>query len=284
MKRFHSSPCCCRRQPRPRLHVHAQLHEHRRWHSQLRPQLRPRQRGLALVCALLLMLGALILGASIARTAFGSMAAARMERERMVARAAAEMALADAEADIGGTVSPSSARAAWFAGASGGFADGCGTGSQDLGLCLPAASPLPSAWQAVDLAADDGTPVVPYGRYTGAVLATGGGVLPARLPGYLIEKLAAAGPAPPLHHLYRITAIGFGTRTTIQVVLQAIVRRPAATPPPGNGQSGQGGQAQPAAPTDPPEPGTPAGTGPPNGRISWRDIPNWPELHARALH
>ncbi|TQK10680.1 pilus assembly protein [Herbaspirillum sp. SJZ107] len=245
----------------------------------------PREHGLALVCALVLMLGALILGASIARTAFGSMAAARTERERMVARAAAGMALADAEADIGGAASPSPARAAWFAGGSGGFADGCGTGSQDLGLCLPAASPLPPAWQAVDLAADDGTPVVPYGRYTGAVLATGGGVLPARLPGYLIEKLAPAGPAPPpLHHLYRITAIGFGTRATTQVVLQAIVRRPAAAAPPGNGQSGQGGQAQPAAPTDPPAPGTPAGTGPPTGRISWREIPNWPELHARALH
>jgi len=245
--------------------------------------MRPREHGLALVYALVLMLGALILGASIARTVFGSMAAARMERERMVARAAAGMALADAEADVGGGASPSSARAAWFAGGSGGFADGCGTGSQDLGLCLPAASPLPPAWQAVDLAAEDGTPVVPYGRYTGAVLATGGGVLPARLPGYLIEKLAPAGGAPP-QILFRLTAIGFGTRATTQVVLQAIVRRPAATPPPGNGQSGQGGQAQPAAPTDPPAPGSPAGTGPPTGRISWREIPNWPELHARALH
>lgn len=257
MKRVHCSSWRWRRQPRPRLHVHAQLHGHRRRHPQLRPQLRVHQRGLALVCALLLMLGALILGVSIARTAFGSMAAARMERERTVARAAAGMALADAEADIGGTAAPSSARAAWFAGGSGGFADGCGTGSQDLGLCLPAASPLPPVWQAVDLAADDGTPVVPYGRYTGAVLATGG-MLPARLPGYLIEKLAPAGPAPPLHHLYRITAIGFGTRATTQVVLQAIVRKPAAAAPPGTGQ--------------------------PIGRISWREIPNWPELHARADH
>lgn len=209
------------------------------------------------------MLGALILGVSIARTAFGSMAAARMERERTVAHAAAGMALADAEADIGGTAAPSLARAAWFAGGSGGFADGCGTGSQDLGLCLPAASSLPPVWQSVDLGADDGTPVVPYGRYTGAVLATGGGVLPARLPGYLIEKLAAAGPAPPplppLPQLYRITAIGFGTRATTRVVLQAIVRKPATA-------------------------AVPAGSGPATDRISWRDIPNWPELHARVHH
>ncbi len=270
MKRVHCATCRCRRQARPCLHVYARLHGHRRWHPRLRPQLRPRERGLVLVCALLLMMGALILGVSIARTAFGSMAAARMERERTVARAAAGMALADAEADIGGTTASSSPRTAWFAGGSGGFADGCGTGSQDLGLCLEAAAPLPPAWQAVDLAAEDGTPVVPYGHFTGAVLATGGGMLPARLPGYLIEKLAPPAGAPS-QSLFRITAIGFGTRATTQVVLQAIVRRPAATVPL-------------AAPTDPPAPGTPAGAGSPTGRISWRDIPNWPELHARAHH
>ena len=243
MKRASHSISCVQARLRPRLHAHLRR--------------RPRQRGLALVCALVLMLGALILGVSIARTAFGSMAAARMERERMVARAAAEAALADAEADIGGAALPSSARAAWFAGGSGGFADGCGTGSQDLGLCLPAAPTLPPAWQAVDLAAADSALVVPYGRYTGATLATGG-VLPARLPGYLIEKLAPAGPAPP-QNLYRITAIGFGTRATTRVVLQAIVRTPATA-------------------------AAPSGAGPPAGRISWREIPNWPELHARAVN
>jgi len=213
---------------------------------------RMRQGGVALVCALMLMLGALILGVSVARTAFASMASSRLERDRMVARAAAEAALADAQADIGGGIQPSSARAGWFAAGSGGFAGGCGHGSQDLGLCLPAASPLPAVWQVLDLADQDSPALVPYGSYTGATLGTGNGVLPARLPGYLVERLEVAGTGPPPDVFYRITAIGFGTRTGTQVVLQALYRRPAA-----------------AAVL-------------PTGRIGWREIANWPELHAQA--
>jgi len=231
-----------------------------------RPRLRPplprsRRRGLVLVGALLLMLGVLILGVSVARTAFASMASARLERDRVVARAAAEAALADAQADIGGGAQPSSERAGWFAGA-GGFVEGCGRGSQDLGLCLPAAASLPAVWQSLGLADETGVPLVPYGRYTGALLATGIGILPARLPGYLIEALAPAGAGPPADRFYRITAIGFGTRAATQVVLQAVVRKAAA--------------GTPAA-------GTPA-AGAPGVRISWREVANWPELHARALH
>jgi type IV pilus assembly protein PilX len=239
-----------------------------------------RQGGMALVCALMLMLGALILGVSVARTAFASMASSRLERDRMLARAAAEMALADAQADIGGGAQPSSARAAWFAAGSGGFADGCGRSSQDLGLCLAAAPPLPAVWQALDLADEDSASLVPYGRYTGATLATGGGILPARLPGYLIERLALAAAGPPAV-FYRITAIGFGTRAGTQVVLQALYRRPATAPvPPENsgGAGGAGGTSEGAAqPAGPPAPTLSA------GRIGWREIANWPELHARAV-
>jgi type IV pilus assembly protein PilX len=308
------------------------------WSRRLPRRRRPGERGLVLVCALMLMLGALILGVSIARTAFGSMGVARMARERMVARAAAEAALADAEADIKGGALPSSARAAWFAGGgaggggaggsdngasaddassgdksgsnasgshgngsgnssgngtgngtgnSGGFADGCGQGSQDLGLCLPAVPPLSPTWQAIDLAGGDNAPVVPYGRYTGATLAVGGGILPARLPAYLVEKLEPVAAGPPSHHLYRITAIGFGPHAATRVVLQAVYRKPAA--------GGAGPSAAPAAPAAsaasaaaaalaaPPAPAESAGPGPPAGRISWREIANWPELHAQAI-
>lgn len=260
------------------------------------------ERGLALVCALMMMLGALILGASVARTAFASMASARLERDRLVARAAAEAALVDAWADIGGGTSPSSARAGWLAAGSGGFADGCGHGAQDLGLCLPAPPGEFPVWQRVDLAAADGAPLVPYGRYTGALLATGAGILPARLPGYLIEKIepatAGAGP-PPSGLFYRITAIGFGTRAVTRVVLQAVVRKAAL---PAAGDDGGEGSAAPAdaaagespvagagpvaeAPAGPPAgpPDGPPAAAPPDGRVSWREIANWPELHARAM-
>jgi type IV pilus assembly protein PilX len=237
---------------------------------------RPPEQGLALVCALMLMLAAMIVGVSVARAALGSTASARQERERMVAQAAAEAALRDAERDVAGGAQPASERAAWFAApAGGGFVDGCGQGSQDLGLCLPAMAPAPAIWAWVDLAAEASAVLVPYGRYTGAELAVGGPMLPARLPGYLIERLAPAGAGPQHGSFYRITAIGFGTRASTRVVLQALYRRPPpAAPPPAQAEP----QAQPQAQAQPqPQAQLPA------GRIGWRDIPNWPELHARAL-
>lgn len=268
-----------------------------------------RQRGLALVCALMLLLGAMLLGLSVVRAAFGNMASARHERERMLARAAAEAALLDAQADIAGGAQPGSERAGWFAAGTGGFADGCGRGNQDLGLCLPAAAAMPAAWQAADLAAPDSPVRVPYGRYTGAVFAVGGGTLPVRLPGYLIERLTPAGVGPPAGTVYRITAMGFGTRETVQVVLQALYRKL----PPAAASGGSGTGAGTGTGTDSgPGPGSASGTGtetgptqgagangggtssgnppgpapaaePPAGRIGWREVANWPALHAQAI-
>ena len=247
----------------------------------------PRQRGLALVCALMLLLAAMLLGLSVARAAFGNVASARHERERMLARAAAEAALLDAQADIAGGAQPGSERAGWFAAGAGGFLDGCGRGSQDLGLCLQADAAKPAAWQAADLAASDSPVRVPYGRYTGATFAVGGGTLPMRLPGYLIERLAPAGAAPPAGTVYRITAIGFGTRETVQVVLQALYRSLPPAPVPaaeGAGPSADTsagaaqGDGNPSAPAQAAE----APIDPPAGRIGWREVANWPALHAQA--
>jgi type IV pilus assembly protein PilX len=198
-----------------------------------------RARGLALVSALLLMLAAMLAGLAVARTTFASVAAARYERERLVARGAAEAALLDAERDIAGGITP--ARTALFTAAgAASWPAGCGQGAYDRGLC---GARDPPAWQALDLAAPGNPAVVPFGAISGAPMATGGGLLPARRPGYLIEKL---GPAPGL---YRITAIGFGTRASTLVVLQALYRKQGPAPP---------------------------------GRIGWREVVNWSELHARA--
>jgi len=254
-----------------------------------------RQRGLALVCALLLMLAAMLLSVSVARTAFGSVASARQERDRIVAHAAAEAALRDAEKDLAGGAQPASARAGYFAvpaggapgAASTGFVAGCGRGADDLGLCLPAVSPLPPVWQSVDLAQPDNPVLVPYGRYTGATLASGSGILPARPPAYLIEKLDPGPAAAGAGAFYRITAIGFGTNATTRVVLQLVYRKPAAGAPP----SGAGGTPAGGNDDDGPVPGAsevadappqPQSPQLPAGRIGWRAIANWPELHAQA--
>jgi len=230
-----------------------------------------REHGMVLLFALLLMLVAMIAGLAVARTGFASIAGARYERERLLARAAAEAALRDAERDIEGAGAP--ARAAMFApGATPGWpSGGCGQGGADRGLCPETDPP---AWQGLDLAASANPALASYGDVTGASMALGG-LLPARAPAYLIERLAA-GAQPGA--LYRITAIGFGARPSTLVVLQALYRKavaptgPAADP-----------DAQAAADDD----GTGASEQPqpaplPAGRIGAREIVNWRALHAQA--
>jgi Tfp pilus assembly protein PilX len=220
--------------------------------SKFRPA--SREPGAALVTALVLVLAVLMLGVSAARIALNAGKSARLERERHIALQAAEAALADAELDIAGGAEPASARAAALAaGSAAAFADGCGRSGDGLGLCRAAAEPAAPVWQAADLAGDV---AVPYGRFTGAGMPLGGGLLPARAPRYIIERLAPPGSEAG-GILYRITAIGFGSRASIRVVLQSVYRR------------------------------APAGGGPgpvalPEKRISWREIANWPELHAAA--
>jgi type IV pilus assembly protein PilX len=230
--------------------------------------------GLALVCALMLMLAAMAIGLAVVRGGFVLLAAARNERDRDVAWAVAEAALRDAEHDIAGTADAAPSRAAHFgpAGASA-FVDGCGRGEDDLGLCRARSPP---AWQSLDLAAEDNPALVPYGRFTGATVALGHGVLPVRPPAYVIERIAPSGATARQGSFYRITAIGFGSRASTQVVLQSLYRLP---PPNGNAGGHEGGNDDGNARGDghPPQ-----GRQLPAGRIGWGEVANWAELHART--
>ena len=269
-----------------------------------RPVRRRTERGLALVCALLLMLAAMVIGVAVVRGAFALLAAAGNERDRDIAQAAAEAALRDAEHDIAGraatsaTPAPAPAdRAAHFGpdGAAA-FVDGCGRGADDRGLCLARSPPV---WQLLDLAAGDNPALVPYGQMTGAVLPVGRGALPARLPAYLIERITPHGATAGQGVFFRITGIGFGARASTQVVLQSLYR----LPPPSTGGAGGGGTGGGhgdgngnGADNDHGEPhdnghdnghgngnpGQPQAHQLPAGRIGWREIANWSELHARA--
>jgi Tfp pilus assembly protein PilX len=224
------------------------------------------ERGATLVTALFLMLAVLIVGVSAARAALGAEKSARFERDRHIAFAAAEAALLDAERDIEGGPGAEPARSALFAAGAAGFADGCGRDGDNLGLCRAAAASAAPVWQVLDLAGNlDATTA--YGGFTGARMATGSGILPARLPRYIIEFVEQQGAAAQAGALYRITAIGFGGREATRVVLQSFYRKP---PTPGQGS----GQTSPAAP--------PAGALP-AGRSSWREVASWPELHAAAI-
>lgn len=191
---------------------------------------RLRQRGSALIVVLCVMLALMIIAVSAMHAALGGEKAARAERDRQVAFQAAEAALADAERDIEGAAGPGSARAAMFRqGAAAGFVDGCGSGSANpaLGLCARAMPPAAPVWQRARL--DEQAPAerhfVDYGHFTAATMPVGSGMLPCRLPRYIIEQLplVRAGQSASRHQdlFYRITAIGFGASHANRVVLQA---------------------------------------------------------------
>lgn len=187
-----------------------------------------RQCGAVLLVAMCMMLVLLMLGAAAARGALNAEKSARGERDRQVALQAAEAALLDAERDIEGGSGPASKRASLFAhGSAAGFADGCGAGADNLGLCRRSDAPAAPAWQSARLAEPDGTGArsVRYGRFTGAMMPFGSGSLPSRAPRYVIELMpyarAGESAARRTGNFYRITAIGFGASDATRVVLQS---------------------------------------------------------------
>ena len=260
--------------------AHMSRVRHPALHQALHPALHPaRQGGAALVTAMVLMLAVLVVGFSSVRAALADAQSARHERDRQAALRAAEAALLDAERELADTPA-TSPRFAALAGA--GFVAGCGkTGTENHGLCTHTAPP---AWQAIDLAGADPALVI-YGTFS---LRDLGGV--AQQPRYLVELM----PFNPAYgRFYRITALGFGQRTSTRVVLQSLYRKgPAAgpgsaagpeppTPPPVAPTAGAPVAAAPAIPTPAaPAAGTPAAL--PAQRIGWREVANWPALHAAA--
>lgn len=180
------------------------------------------QDGAALIVALMMLLAVLAIGITAAQVALQGERASRNERDRQIAFQAAEAALLDAENELEvGT------RAHLFTHDSmAGFADGCGAAGETRGLCLRAAGATP-VWQTVDLLDEHGASVA-YGTHTGQVLPTGGGSLPARAPRYIIEVMPYTAPgaaAEDVTYLYRVTAIGFGSHASTQVVLQTFYRK-----------------------------------------------------------
>jgi len=215
------------------------------------------QQGATLVFALCMLVVMLLLGVSAAQLALQGERSARAERDRQLAFQAAEEALMDAQIDIEGrpgaagrstafdsvaSFADCAANAAGSSGSSSSSGSTDSNGSTDgaqAGLCLPAASGAAPLWRQLALDAQDAGAMVDYGRFTGAAMASGAGMLPTRRPRYLVELLpahlpgeevaAAAGEAVGAGHLYRITAIGFGAQADTQVVLQTYYRKRASS-------------------------------------------------------
>jgi len=200
-----------------------------------------RQACAVLLAVLMTLVVVLLLGVSAAQMALQGERAARGERDRHIAFQAAEEALMDAENDIEGSVALPGRSAMFAADSALGFTDGCGAGlaSSTLGLCQHAATGTPPVWQSVDFD-DDGAASarsVPFGRFTGARMETGNGFLPFKRPRYIIELVpytrAGEDAATQRSYFYRVTALGFGSNPTSQVVLQSFYRKravPGGTP------------------------------------------------------
>lgn len=258
-----------------------------------------RQRGVALLTALLLMLAVLMTGIAAARAAIASARVAGHERDRMLALHGAMAGLRDAEHDIEGGQDPGSPRAVALAHADpAAFADGCRGGAPFAGLCRHAAGEDIHA----SLADPEGPGIV-LGAFSGVTMPTGG-ALAAQAPRYLIELM----PSSPDTLLYRITALGFGSVETTQAAVQAYYRKvlPPSAPAPGTGAppgaepgvpnvpaepdapaapeaeqppapgGGPGSGAPPPGQTLPP--GAPGSPGGPGIRVGWREIGNWQDI------
>jgi type IV pilus assembly protein PilX len=184
------------------------------------------QAGLALLACLVLLVVVALLGLSAARVAIEAELWSRNDHDRRVAFLAAEAALEDAQRDI---EQATDERGLMFADGAQRFDAACGAGLNNprLGLCAG-----PSAWLSAEFldASATGASSVPYGHLTGSRMPVAGGMLPARLPRYIIEDFPlreAGASAEPSgrRRLFRISAIGFGRRESTRVVLQAWYRR-----------------------------------------------------------
>jgi type IV pilus assembly protein PilX len=222
------------------------MRQHGRGPSCLRDshQLRRRQRGAALLAALLMLIALLMLGIAAVRIGLQSEQISRNWRDRQIARQAAEAALLDAEYDIGNPNAPRHAvfdKLQTFLTKNGG-----GPGmtlppgvhfpvAQSQPRSQPSPRPgsrpaaLPPLWRDLGLA--KGGPGVDYGSFTARFMQTGIGALPARPPRYLIEILPQPGSpsAADGSMRYRITVLGFGPDPNTRIMLQSVYRRRAVS-------------------------------------------------------
>jgi type IV pilus assembly protein PilX len=191
-----------------------------------------KQRGIALIFVLLILVVVSLLGVGGAQLAMMGERGARNERDSQIAKQYAEAALIDAEFDIRGPgISP---RKNLFDSEMN-FANDCGTTGTLQGLCAQTLSGKP-VWLTVDFMDTSSTP--PYtvmGAQTGRTVlqgVQGTGLQPALAPRYIVEWLPDSSPGvqrslnkKEAKRLYRVTTMGFGPRDDIRTVLQMIFRK-----------------------------------------------------------
>jgi type IV pilus assembly protein PilX len=131
-----------------------------------------------------------------------------------------------------------------------------GLGNPLLGLCHSASPDAAPAWQRIDAADDETAVSVPYGFFTGRGFPSAGNGASVNSPRYIIEVLAPPeqsqeGAGGHVGRMYRVTAIGYGSKQSVHAVLQIYYRK-----------------------------SSPEVAGLRTGRLSWREILNWEELRS----
>lgn len=202
--------------------------------------------GSSLVVVLIMLSIIMVIGLISTRLALFSEKSARNDRDRQIAFQAAEAALLDAELDIMGPNTSAAKRVCVFDSKQPAeFVVGCGTLTK-TGMCLSATNPS-EAWKSVkalytsetgDHTANSSNQTVQYGEFTGQGLPNGSSGLTTRLPRYTIEAVPYAGTGPndsvgssaSAEYAFLVTAMGFGTRVETQVMLQALIYKPANKP------------------------------------------------------
>ena len=192
----------------------------------------PRQRGMALVFVLIMISIVFVIAAVSSRVVTLGERAARNDRDRQTAFQAAEAALSDAEMDIMGPNTSASQRVAMFGTLP--ADEGCSSASTTRGYCGALAS---GAYKAIFADESTSHQYATFGDFTNRASefpVSAGGALPVKLPRYIIEKSlisfrnrAQAAGAP--FDAFVVTAIGYGIQPGTQVVLQAVISKPAPT-------------------------------------------------------
>lgn len=234
------------------------------------------QHGAALLIALLLLVILLLIGMSSMRIGLLTERMSRNQRDRQIARAAAEAALSDAEYDVGNPASPRYSRfAALMTQPALQQAISCNAIGPDAGICRAAAKKaFTPIWKTMAHRANAGASnaTIEYGRFSGRTMQTGAGMLPAMPARYLIELLppfafaadgadaaVAANTVTAAHwHRLRISALGYGPDRHTIVLLQSIYLRHIAI---------KNTKATASADT--------ATIAAAAGRVSWREITAW---------
>lgn len=204
------------------------------------PYWRHDQRGASLVMVMLILIVVTLIGVSAVQISILGERSARNDRDYQVAFQAAEAALLDAEIDINRPGS-GNRQSAFSDGSEIAFIAGCGNSGVSKGLCAVNAIGKP-AWLTVDFVGNNAAATT-FGEFTARTFDAGSaGVRPVQPPRYVIEVF----PNPEVYgnkgssfqnksrqitstsansKSYRVTAMGFGPRQDIQVVLQTVFRK-----------------------------------------------------------